>query len=148
VPGAGPGRAAPGRGGAGPLRRRRGGLAGLGPGLAGGTGPAMPGPMRTWAEQQLGDMHGQVPVDSPSWLLIASPHSGTTFEAVGAVGSSLLVLTFCLVAAERARAVMYPLAAAGAMALTVYAGHILVMASEGMSHLDTAPFRWEAFVGT
>ncbi|GAA1093848.1 putative membrane protein YeiB [Nocardiopsis composta] len=146
--GTGAGLAALGYGGSWLLLHPLGGLDRIGTDLAGSTDPAMAGPMRTWAEQQLGDMHGQVPVDSPSWLLIASPHSGTTFEAVGAVGSSLLVLTFCLVAAERARAVMYPLAAAGAMALTVYAGHILVMASEGMSHLDTAPFRWEAFVGT
>nr|WP_040710197.1 heparan-alpha-glucosaminide N-acetyltransferase domain-containing protein [Nocardiopsis potens] len=146
--GTGAGLAALGYGGSRVLLHPLGGLDRIAADLAGGSDPAFTATMRAWVEEQLGQMHGQVPVDSPSWLLIASPHSGTTFEAVGAVGSSLLVLAACLVAADRAGALLYPLAAAGSMALTVYAGHILVMASEGMSHLDTAPFRWEAFVGT
>ncbi|WP_017536837.1 heparan-alpha-glucosaminide N-acetyltransferase domain-containing protein [Nocardiopsis halophila] len=105
-------------------------------------------PMRDWVVEEMGNMHGQVPTDSPVWLLIASPHSGTSYEAIGAIGTSLLVLTACLFAAERARVLLYPLSAAGAMALTVYAGHIVVMAIGGMSFEDVAPFRWEAFVGT
>ncbi len=114
----------------------------------GTTGPdaAELAPMREWVVGELGNMHGQVPTDSPLWLLIASPHSGTSYEAVGAIGTSLLVLVACLYAAEYARVPLYPLSAAGSMALTVYAGHIVVMAAGGMSFQDTAPFRWEAFV--
>ncbi|GAB3475691.1 heparan-alpha-glucosaminide N-acetyltransferase domain-containing protein [Nocardiopsis coralliicola] len=102
--------------------------------------------VRAGVEQEMGDLHGQVPTDSPLWLLAASPHSGTSFEAVGAVGTSLLALAACLVLADRLAVPMYPLCAAGSMALSVYVGHILVIAAEGMSATDFAPFRWELFV--
>jgi uncharacterized membrane protein YeiB len=108
--------------------------------------PALLDPLREWMAAQVGDLHGQVPVDSPWWLLVAAPHSGTPFEVAGATGTALLVLAGCLVLADAAGWLLYPLAAAGSMSLTVYTGHIVVIAALGMSFQDVAPFRLEAFV--
>ena len=63
---------------------------------------------------------------SLTWLSGAAPHSGTTFEIVGSVGIALLVITACLVLAERLPRATFPLVAVGAMALTAYTGHVIV----------------------
>ncbi|RCV53516.1 hypothetical protein DEF28_10310 [Marinitenerispora sediminis] len=108
--------------------------------------PAMRGVLREWMAEQLNSLHGAVPTDSPLWLAAASPHSGTTFEIAGAVGTALLVLTGCLVLADLLGPVLYPLTAAGSMALTVYVGHIAMIAWLAASTEDAAPFRLEMFV--
>ncbi|CAM3941460.1 heparan-alpha-glucosaminide N-acetyltransferase domain-containing protein [Nocardiopsis rhodophaea] len=120
-------------------------VAEAGPDLT-GVDPALLGPIRAWMVEQIYDLHGQVPTDSVWWLLVASPHSGTSFEIAGALGVALLVLVGCMALTDVAGAVLYPLAAAGAMALTLYVGHIVAMALFGMSFLDVAPFRLELFV--
>ncbi|WP_232306776.1 DUF418 domain-containing protein, partial [Thermobifida cellulosilytica] len=98
------------------------------------------------AEELIAFKHGTVPTDTPAWLLVASPHSGTTFEILGAVGTSLLVLAACLVAADLLRWGVYPLAAAGSMALTCYVGHIVVLAALGDPTGGAPPWLWETFV--
>ncbi|GAA4891989.1 putative membrane protein YeiB [Streptomonospora salina] len=108
--------------------------------------PALLGSLRADVAAELNDLHGQVPTDTLWYLAVATPHSGTGFEIAGAVGTALLVLVACMAAADIAAAPLYPLAAAGSMALTVYAGHILVIAALGYSLTGAAPFRVEAFV--
>ncbi len=108
--------------------------------------PSMWGPMREWMHQQFHALNGEVPTDSAWWLLVASPHSGTSFEIAGAVGTSLLVLVGCIVLARLGGVLVTPLAAAGALALTIYAGHIVVMAMIGSSAQSDAPFELELFV--
>ncbi|MFC3995367.1 heparan-alpha-glucosaminide N-acetyltransferase domain-containing protein [Nocardiopsis sediminis] len=108
--------------------------------------PALRESLRQWMAEQVNDLHGQVPVDSPWWLAVASPHSGTTLEIAGATGCALLALVACLVLADATGWLLAPLAAAGSMSLTVYCGHIVVIAVLGMSFTDIAPFRLEAFV--
>lgn len=108
--------------------------------------PALLGPMREWLGDQMADLHGQVPTDSAWWLVVASPHSGTSFEIAAVVGTSLVVLAMCLLLADVAGPLLYPVAAVGAMALTVYASHIAVMAWQDMSSQDTAPWRLELFL--
>jgi uncharacterized membrane protein YeiB len=61
------------------------------------------------------------------WLTGAEPHSGTTFEVVGSTGVAVLVVVGCLVLAERLPALVAPVAAVGALALTVYTVHLLVI---------------------
>ncbi|WP_052809367.1 heparan-alpha-glucosaminide N-acetyltransferase domain-containing protein [Streptomonospora alba] len=110
------------------------------------TDPALRGPLRSDIATELNDLHGQVPTDSPWYLVVATPHSGTGLEIAGALGTALLVLVACMAAADIAAAPLYPLAAAGSMALTIYTGHILVIAALGFSFTDVAPFRLEIFV--
>lgn len=102
--------------------------------------------LRDLAAEEIASRHGTVPVDTPAWLLVSSPHSGTTFEIAGAVGTALLILVGCLFAADVLRWGVYPLAAAGSMALTCYVGHIVVLAALGDVTGEAPPWLWEMFV--
>jgi uncharacterized membrane protein len=55
------------------------------------------------------------------------PHSGTWFEVIGSGGLSLAIIAVSLVAAHRLRFVLYPIAMAGSMALSVYVFHVVSM---------------------
>jgi uncharacterized membrane protein YeiB len=67
----------------------------------------------------------------PVLLTGAFPHTGTTFEIVGSVGVALVVITVCLLVADRLPRTVFPLAAVGSMALTAYAGGIVAVAITG-----------------
>lgn len=84
--------------------------------------------LREQVMEQAYSISGQVPTDSWWWLAVDTPHTGTHFEMAEAVGQALLVLVVCLWIAERARVLMYPLTSVGRMPLTVYTGHLLVLA--------------------
>ncbi len=68
-----------------------------------------------------------------SSLVSIAPHSGSTFEVVGAAGFALAVIALCLMAAPRIRFALYPLAATGAMALTAYTAQIVILWAVGFS---------------
>ncbi|MFE9764237.1 heparan-alpha-glucosaminide N-acetyltransferase domain-containing protein [Streptomyces sp. NPDC005808] len=68
------------------------------------------------------------PEGGNGWELIgASPHSGTVFEAVGSSGVALVIVGLCLLAPEVIQRVLFPVRAAGTMALTLYAMHALAL---------------------
>jgi uncharacterized membrane protein YeiB len=81
---------------------------------------------------------------SLAWLSGAAPHSGTTFEIVGSVGVALVVIAVCLVVAERLPTATFPLVAVGAMALTVYTGHVIAPAVLDWDFEGVAA--WMAFI--
>jgi uncharacterized membrane protein len=62
-----------------------------------------------------------------SWLTGAEPHSGTTFEMVGSTGVAVLVIVGCLVLAETLPLLTAPVAAVGALALSVYTTHVVAL---------------------
>lgn len=64
-------------------------------------------------------------------LLSVEPHADSTFEVVGNTGVALVVLGLCLVVADRWPRVVYPVAATGTLALTVYSVHIVAIAALG-----------------
>jgi len=70
--------------------------------------------------------------DLPS-LFTAAPHSGSTLEVIGSTGFAMLVLGLVLLATRRRvlRWVLYPVASVGAMALTAYSVHVVVIAGLG-----------------
>ncbi len=84
---------------------------------------------------ELGNTFAPDDAESDSWaarvtnLLLQYPHSATTSEAVGSSGFALLVLALCLAAGSTrvGRALLYPVAAVGSMALTAYAGHFVAI---------------------
>ena len=84
--------------------------------------------LRAGVLEEAASISGQVPTDSWWWLVVSTPHTGTTFEVAEAVGQALIVLVVCTWLAERARALMYPLTSVGRMPLTIYSGHIFVLA--------------------
>ncbi|GMA27119.1 heparan-alpha-glucosaminide N-acetyltransferase domain-containing protein [Arenivirga flava] len=63
----------------------------------------------------------------PFELLSAGPHSDSTFEAIGSSGFALAVLALCLLATGPLRVMLAPVAATGALALTAYTAHIVVL---------------------
>ncbi|SFD90352.1 Protein of unknown function [Actinopolyspora alba] len=81
-------------------------------------------------EELLASNLGTVPTEDPVYLLTAGAHSGTPFEIIGATGVALTVIGLCLFA-ERSRTTLFPLAAVGALALTCYVGHLLVLRAFG-----------------
>ncbi|APU17391.1 MULTISPECIES: DUF418 domain-containing protein [Actinoalloteichus] len=78
-------------------------------------------------------MLGTVPTTDPAWLSIASPHSGTPFDVVGATGVALLVVAACLFLLRVGviRLLFSPISAVGSMPLTIYSGHLVGLAMLG-----------------
>ncbi|MEW2256940.1 DUF418 domain-containing protein [Streptomyces sp. NPDC047869] len=65
-----------------------------------------------------------------SWLLVAAPHSQTTFSIVGNTGVALVVVAACLVVTQRMprlTALARPVTAVGMVALTAYVLHIVAL---------------------
>ncbi|MEU9480898.1 DUF418 domain-containing protein [Streptomyces sp. NPDC048191] len=80
-----------------------------------------------WWSDTAGDPPGHPPL---AWLLVAAPHSQTTFSIVGNTGVAVAVVTACLTVAERMprlTRLATPLAAVGTTALTAYVLHILAL---------------------
>ncbi|MEC3952454.1 DUF418 domain-containing protein [Nocardia sp. CDC153] len=81
-----------------------------------------------------GAFTAQGPVSS---LLMAGPHSGTTFDIVGSLGVAILVIVGATAAMDRLprlRRLATPIIAVGTMSLTAYVGHFV-----GMSALALMP---------
>ena len=87
---------------------------------------------------QLGD--GPEPSELLRALLDPEPHSGSTADMLGAGGLAVGILAVCLLVAPRVRPVLVPIAALGAMPLTAYSAHVLVILAVagpwGMPHDD------------
>ncbi|MGD9957516.1 MAG: heparan-alpha-glucosaminide N-acetyltransferase domain-containing protein [Candidatus Nanopelagicales bacterium] len=92
---------------------------------------------RGWELNNIG-WYGTTPTDDPVWLLVAGPHAGTTFDLVTVTGSALAVLGLCLLLTrpDLLRRLLYPLAAVGAMTLTLYSVHVVVLSFD-VGHLGT-----------
>ncbi|WP_248592824.1 hypothetical protein [Thermobifida alba] len=87
-------------------------------------------------------MGGTVPTTDWAWLLVTAPHSGTPLDVYGAGGVAIALLGLCLIVTDalgRASWLVYPLASVGALALTTYVGHILVIWLDENSMLDGTP---------
>ncbi|MFC7740326.1 hypothetical protein ACFQXA_04180 [Nocardiopsis composta] len=82
---------------------------------------------------------GTVPVNDWAWLLVPTGHSGTPFEVFGAGGVAIAVLGLCLLVSPYLGWAVYPLASVGALALTTYVGHILVIALADSGWVDGTP---------
>lgn len=73
---------------------------------------------------------GSPPIDGVGWttLLDTGGHTEMPFSVIGATAVGCAVLGVCLVVADRLPRLTWPLAAIGRMALSVYVGHLLVLA--------------------
>ncbi|MEU8936387.1 DUF418 domain-containing protein [Streptomyces sp. NPDC048409] len=80
-----------------------------------------------WWSDAVGDPVAHTP---PAWLLVAAPHSQTTFSILGNTGVALAVVAGCVTVADRMPRLMTlarPVAAVGTMALTMYVLHIVAL---------------------
>ena len=62
-----------------------------------------------------------------AWLAVDAPHSQMPLWLAGSTGAAAAVLGLCLEAADAAGRRAWPLIATGQMALTLYAGHLLLL---------------------
>jgi len=86
-----------------------------------------------------GDGFGVTPTDSPRWLLVSEPHTGTPFDVAASLGIAIVVLALALLLTSRIRRVLTPLTAVGTMSLTAYIGHIAVIAILGEQLIAESP---------
>ncbi|MGK5628163.1 DUF418 domain-containing protein [Streptomyces sp. URMC 123] len=83
-----------------------------------------------------------VPTDTPAWLLVASPHSGTPFEVIGNMGVAVTLIVAALAATDalrRGRRLLAPVLAVGTMSLTAYVGHIVAIRAFGIDRWVQPP---------
>ncbi|MCX4825938.1 DUF418 domain-containing protein [Streptomyces sp. NBC_01142] len=74
----------------------------------------------------------------PAWLLVAAPHSQTTWSIVANTGVALTVMAACLIATNRSTRLRWlaaPVTAVGSIALTAYVGHIIAIKVLGTDEL-------------
>ncbi|MFF3946826.1 DUF418 domain-containing protein [Streptomyces sp. NPDC001902] len=112
----------------------------LAPGARAAIGAATDGAptASAWWSDALSQAYGDQVVDTPSWLLVAAPHSQTTFSILGNTGVALLVLATCLAVVERSARVRWaatPVIAVGSISLTAYVGHIVAIKALGVDDL-------------
>ncbi|MFF4261250.1 DUF418 domain-containing protein [Streptomyces virginiae] len=93
----------------------------------------------------LAGQYGAVPSTSWYWLLVADPYSQTPPETLGNAGVGCALIGLCALAARHAVGVrlLRPLTLLGAMALSAYVVHALVLA--GPAHGAASWSAWLAF---
>jgi uncharacterized membrane protein len=81
----------------------------------------------TTAAQLQEGFYGTTPTTAWGWLAVRAPHSGTPVDLVHTGGCALAVLGLCLLVTRwgPAALALTPLAAAGAMTLTLYTLHVV-----------------------
>ncbi|MFJ6754931.1 DUF418 domain-containing protein [Streptomyces sp. NPDC091273] len=96
----------------------------------------------------LSGQFGAVPSTSWDWLLVADPYSQTPLETLGNAGVGCALIGLCALAARHALGgrLLRPLTVLGAMALSAYVVHALVLA--GPAHGAASWSSWLAFSGT
>ncbi|GEO96574.1 hypothetical protein KTU01_26970 [Kocuria turfanensis] len=76
---------------------------------------------------------------TPWWLAVTTPHMNTPLSIAWSLGVGMTVLGVFLLASRRLQAWLRPLAAMGAMTLTLYSAHLVVLSFE--LHEDE-PYLW------
>ncbi|TIP80928.1 MAG: DUF418 domain-containing protein, partial [Mesorhizobium sp.] len=85
----------------------------------------------SWLALRLPGVPADPEAGTPWWLLVASPHSETTFSILGNTGCALIILAACWLAMNalpHLRKLVWPIIAVGSMPLTAYVLHIVGIA--------------------
>jgi uncharacterized membrane protein len=72
-------------------------------------------------------LHGTTPTDSWWWLATVAPHSGTPLDLAQTIGSAMAVVGLCLLVTRVRPRVWAAVFGAGAMTLSLYTLHVLMM---------------------
>jgi hypothetical protein len=79
---------------------------------------------------------GSTPTDTWWWLAVDTPHSGTPLDLAQTIGSALVVTGVCLLLTRTVTRLWAAVFGAGAMTLSLYTLHVLVMAEGYWPHLE------------
>ena len=74
-------------------------------------------------------LYGATPTSSWWWLAVDAPHSSTPPDLLATTGTAVALLGALLLLARVAGGLLRPLAAAGSTTLSLYTGHVLLLAS-------------------
>lgn len=77
-------------------------------------------------------------ISDPLWFLIPMPHQGSTMDLLHTASCAVAALGLCLILSRWAGLALAPLAGAGAMPLSLYVGHLLVLGP--LWRMPGAPF--------
>lgn len=72
-------------------------------------------------------LHGTTPTDSWWWMATIAPHSGSPLDLLQTIGSATAVVGLCLLATRVHTRVWAAVFGAGAMTLSLYTLHVLIM---------------------
>ncbi|MFF0548710.1 DUF418 domain-containing protein [Streptomyces sp. NPDC004311] len=99
-------------------------------------------------QEVLRSQFGAVPSTSWYWLLVADPYSQTPLETLGNAGVGCALIGLCALAARKGAGarLLRPLTVLGAMALSAYVVHALVLA--GPAHGAASWSAWIVFSAT
>lgn len=83
-------------------------------------------------------------------LVDSAPHSGGTAEFVGSGGFVLIVVALCQLIVSRARRWFIPIAVTGAMPLTIYTAHVIIVFAVGgpAGTVVSNPLYWSLVIGS
>ena len=96
-------------------------------------------PVETALTLRTGEPRLALLIPDPLWLALPTPHSGSVVAAVLAAGWACAVLGACLLARPLVgHAALRPLVGAGRIPLTLYVGHLVVLALVDATGLDPA----------
>ncbi|MCW2131484.1 heparan-alpha-glucosaminide N-acetyltransferase domain-containing protein [Arthrobacter sp. VKM Ac-2550] len=100
--------------------------------VAGGYEALLATPGMTSSDLERALTFGPDEISDPSawWLAIATPHTNTPLAIAASLGMGLLVTGVFLLIAPKAGQWLKPLAAMGAMTLTLYSAHLIALAPE------------------
>ena len=82
-------------------------------------------------------LHGTTPTGSWWWLATVAPHSGTPLDLAQTIGSAMAVLGLCLLVTRVQPRVWAAAFGAGAMTLSLYTLHVLLMGRGWWPDLET-----------
>lgn len=82
-------------------------------------------------------LHGTTPTGSWWWLATVAPHSGTPLDLAQTIGSAMAVLGLCLLVTRFQPRVWAAAFGAGAMTLSLYTLHVLIMGRGWWPDLET-----------
>ncbi|MGB3257260.1 MAG: heparan-alpha-glucosaminide N-acetyltransferase domain-containing protein [Ornithinimicrobium sp.] len=83
---------------------------------------------------------GVLPTTSPWWLAVSAPHTTTPFDLLFTIGVACAVLCTMILLGRAIGYVLWPIAAAGSMTLTLYTAHLLLLDVSFMPDSATAMY--------
>lgn len=83
---------------------------------------------------------GLLPTTSPWWLAVGAPHTSTPFDLLFTIGVAFAVIGAMILLGRAVGNVLWPIAAAGSMPLTLYTAHLLLLAAPFMPDGATATY--------
>lgn len=89
---------------------------------------------------------GVLPTTSPWWLAVGAPHTGTPFDLLFTIGVAFAVLGAMILLGRAVGYVLWPIAAAGSMTLTLYTAHLLLLDAPFMPDGSSAAYAVQVVV--